>query len=305
MSAPRRLGVVVHPVRDVGGPRRQLDRWAAGHGVELVAAGDDAPGLQGLSRGDAARCDALVAIGGDGTVLGAARLAAPHGLPVLGVACGSLGMLAGVHGEGTTDALDRFAAGDWLERPLTGLHVEDETGAAAVALNDVVVVRKGAGQVKAEVLVDGERYVRAAGDGIIVSTVLGSSAYGMAAGGPILHPGLSAAVVTPLAMHGGNAPSLVVPVEARLEVVVAKGFSDRRVEVDGQPSPLAGERLRFDVRPRHVVLVAFEGQESVLAGLRRRAIVLDSPRILAHDARVARGEPDPARGPQPPGPADG
>jgi hypothetical protein len=180
----------------------------------------------------------------DGTVLGGARMAAaaPNDPPVLGLACGSLGALAAVRAGDTERALARHAAGDWAPLELDGLRVTDEHGATAVALNDVCVVRKGAGQVKAAVHIDDELYVRCAGDGVIVSTALGSSAYGMAAGGPVLAPGTQALSVTPLAMHGGSAPPLVVPSSSRLRIEVAVGFAGRRLEVDGQPETSAATR---------------------------------------------------------------
>ena len=284
-----RYGLVVHPSRDVSTPRDALLGWAGEHGVEVVALGEPVEGHDGLPAASATDCDVVVAIGGDGTVLGGARLAAAAAgaPPVLGIACGSLGMLAAVRARDIHSALDRHAAGDWEPVALDGLRVTDEEGATAVALNDVCVVRKGAGQVKATVLVDGELYVRAAGDGVVVSTALGSSAYGMAAGGPVLAPGTRAVCVTPLAMHGGSAPSLVVPATSRLRIEVDAGFSGRRTELDGQPATVTGRLLDLTLEPAHVVLVGFEGGESHLAGLRRRAIITDSPRVLAHDARMA------------------
>lgn len=286
----RRYGLVVHPSRDVSTPRDALLGWASEHDVEVVALGDQVPGHDGLPLATPADCDVVVAIGGDGTVLGGARLAAaaPSSPPVLGLACGSLGALAAVRASEAHVALTRHAAGDWTPMPLDGLRVTDEAGATAVALNDVCVVRKGTGQVKADVSVDDELYVRTAGDGIVVSTVLGSSAYGMAAGGPVLAPGSRTLCLTPLAMHGGSAPPLVVAAASAVRVEMAASFGGRRVEVDGQPAAIDGDRLDLTLEPEHVVLVGFDDGESFLAGLRRRSIITDSPRRLAHDARMAR-----------------
>src|SRR5690242_9843231 len=138
MEQLRRLGVIVHPTRDVSGPRDALEAWASERGVAL----DEADGPE---------CDAVVAIGGDGTVLGGVRAAAERGLPVLGIACGSLGILTAAPGGRAREALDRFAAGDWVARELGALHVTAADGTAAVALNDVAIVRRGAGQVKTDV----------------------------------------------------------------------------------------------------------------------------------------------------------
>ena len=278
MSEARRIGLVVHPSRDVSEPRAVLDAWAEEHGAEIVPLDVGARDCRG--------CDVVVAIGGDGTVLGGIRAAEEDGLPVLGIACGSLGMLTAVPAEEAAEALQRFAAGDWRARKLEALWVRSEDGAEFRAINDVVVVRKGAGQVKTEVRVDDEVYVRLAGDGVVVATAQGSSAYNMAAGGPVLAPETRALVVTPLAPHGGSSPPLVVPATSHVTLLVTVGFSGRRVEVDGQPTELEGERFEIDLEPIDATVVTFPGQERYLAGLRRRGLIADSPRIAAHDKRM-------------------
>ncbi len=289
-----RYGLVVHPARDVGAPREELVDWGRQHDVEIVALGERQEGHGELAAGEAEDCALVVAIGGDGTILGGARLAAAASTcpPVLGLAFGSLGMLAAIPVEEAATALDRFVSDDWTPLAIDGLRVTDESGATAVALNDVAVVRKGAGQVKPSVYVDGELYVRAAGDGVVVSTALGSSAYGMAAGGPLLAPDTRALCVTPLSMHGGCAPPLVVSGEAVLRIVVEQSYSGRRVELDGQPSDLEGHELELRLERDHVRVVRFADTEGFLAGLRQRAILVDSPRIVAHDARVAESAAD-------------
>ena len=278
MSEARRIGLVVHPSRDVSEPRSILDAWAAEHGAEVVP-------LE-VGAQDCEDCDVVVALGGDGTVLGGIRAAEADGLPVLGIACGSLGMLTAVPAEDAAVALRRFAAGDWQARKLEALWVRADDGTEFRAINDVVVVRKGAGQVKTEVRVDDEPYVRLAGDGVVVATAQGSSAYNMAAGGPVLAPETRALVVTPLAPHGGSSPPLVVPATSHVTLLVTVGFSGRRVEVDGQPTELEGERFEIDLEPIKAMLVTFPGQEGYLAGLRRRGLIADSPRIAAHDKRM-------------------
>lgn len=269
---------MVHPSRDVSIPRLALTDWAGEHGIEVVALEAGATQCGG--------CDAVVAIGGDGTVLGGIRAAEHDGVPVLGIACGSLGMLTAVGADDAAEALTRLAAGDWRERRLEALWVRAEDGTEVRAINDVVVVRKGAGQVKTEVRVDDEVYVRLAGDGVVVATAQGSSAYNTAAGGPILAPSTRALVVTPLAPHGGSAPPLVVPATSHVTLLVTAGFSGRRVEVDGQPTDLEGERFEVDLEPVRASVVAFSDQEPYLAGLRRRGLIADSPRIAAHDERM-------------------
>ena len=112
--------------------------------------------------------DLVVAMGGDGTVLTALRAAATTQAPVLGVACGSLGALSAVTADRFVDALGRVWAGDWTARSLPALAIDAAYGADDWAINDLVVVRRGAGQLVAEVAVDGELYVRLAGSGWVV-----------------------------------------------------------------------------------------------------------------------------------------
>ena len=129
---------------------------------------------------------------------------------MLGVACGSLGALTATAAEDLPDALDGIAAGALSPRKLPGLQISGTEGLERVAINDVVVVRRGASQVIVGIYVDDQLYVRYAGDGIVVATPAGSSAYTLAAGGPVLAERSDGIVLTPLAPHGGCCPPLVV-----------------------------------------------------------------------------------------------
>jgi NAD+ kinase len=114
----------------------------------------------------------------------------------------------------------------------------------------------------------------------------------MAAGGPLLLPQTEALVVTPLAPHGSNAPPLVVPCTTTVTIDVQQGFSGFRVEADGQPTELEGLTLEIGFQQAYATLVTFDDQEPFLAGLRRRLLITDSPRMIAHDQRMARDEAD-------------
>jgi NAD+ kinase len=240
---------------------------------------------QVAEQGDPADCDLILAIGGDGTTLAAIHAGMQGGRPVLGVACGSLGVLTSVAPSELQHALDRFTAGDWTPRPLPGLDGVRERGEPVVAVNDIVVVRAGEGQIRVRVLVDGTLYARVAGDGCVVSTPLGSSAYGLSAGGPLLAPGTNAFAFTPLYAHGGVCPPLVVSGESELQLITAPGYGGARLEVDGQPIDAQPGDLTVSLRPAVATVVAFDDQEQFITGLRRRQIIADSPRFLAEDAR--------------------
>jgi NAD+ kinase len=285
----RQLGVVVHPRREIGKALAALQEWSDAHGVALVQVPATGQEREVAAPGDAGACDLIVAVGGDGTTLAAIHAAAAVDKPVLGVACGSLGALTAVSADRLTAALDHVDAGDWTPRRLPALEVESDGTPPRCAVNDVVVVRDGAGQVAADVHVDGELFIRFAGDGLVVATALGSSAYTLAAGGPVLAPGANGLVFTPLAPHGGCCPPLVAGPESRLEITLEPGHGGARIELDGQiqgrVEPLAPVTFTVALRQRHATLVALGGEEPMLTGLRRRGVLADSPRIVARDAR--------------------
>jgi NAD+ kinase len=283
-QAPKRVALVVHPSRPIEGALRTLERWTGGHGLEVVqiptAGSDRAVGTPGeLESGDL-----LVALGGDGTVLSALRAAAPLEAPVLGVACGSLGALTAVHADAFEGALDRVLRGDWTARGLPALAIHPDEGQDEWAVNDFVVVRRGAGQVVINLYVDDELYVRLAGDGMIVATPLGSSAYSMAAGGPLLTSTAPAVVCTPVAMHGGSAPPLVVPATSTVRVEVHPSFAGFDVELDGHTYPLEALDYRVSMHEEKVTLISLGELGLGLTGLRERGLIADSPRVLARDA---------------------
>jgi NAD+ kinase len=289
------VGLVVHPRRDVDAALRTVLEWASKHGMAVGQVR-----IPGQSRTiaepvDVASCDLVIALGGDGTALAALHAAAPPSRPVLGIACGSIGVLTSVDSERLESALEQVAAGDWIPQRLPGLDVSVAGADVAVAINDVAVVRNGAGQVIIEIRVEDELYARTAGDGLIVATPLGSSAYTMAAGGPIVLPQVPSMVLTPLAHHGGVSPPLVVGPESRIELLIESGYGGSRIEVDGQ---LVAERAldaTVSLRDGYATMVTLADQEPLLSGLRRRRLLVDSPRVLARAARAgatrARGTP--------------
>jgi NAD+ kinase len=290
-----RIGLVVHPRRELGNALATLRDWAEGQGAALVQLPSSGQEQEVAPRGEVDGADLVVALGGDGTALAALRAAARAQRPVLGVACGSLGALTSVTADRLGDALDRVAAGDWSEKRLPALVVERD-GEELRAINDLVLVRGAAGQVIFELEVDGERFIRLAGDGLVAATPLGSTAYTLAGGGPMLAPGVTGLVLTPLAPHGGVCPPLVTGPDTRVRILFDPGNGGARVELDGQVrAELAPrEQVTFTLRlePGFATLVSLGEPEPLITGLRRRGILVDSPRVLARDDREAG-----ARGP--------
>ncbi len=259
--------------------------WAQSNDAELVQVAAPCRQQDVAPRGEAADCDLIASIGGDGTTLAAIRAAAEVHQPVLGISCGSLGVLTTVPGDGVSTALERFARGDWRARRLPALDVRHEGREDVVAYNDLAVVRAGEGQVFVSTWVDGVVAIRYAGDGCIVSTANGSTGYALAAGGPLLMLDTTAFLLTPLSAHGGFCPPLVIGVGSELRIEAEVRHGGGRLEVDGQ---IAGEEigaLTIRLRPEAATVVTFADTEPFLAGLRRRALLIDSPRVLADRRR--------------------
>jgi NAD+ kinase len=287
-SEARCIGIVVHPTRDISEPYGELQRWAQAAGARLVQVPVAGISRDVASAGDASDCDVIVSIGGDGTMLAALRAGMSSDRPVLGVACGSLGVLTRVAPGGVGEAMRRFSAGDWDARELGALEIACPDQPPQLALNDIAVIRDGIGQIRVVAHIDGVLFGRIAGDGVIVSTGLGSSAYALAAGGPLIGIATKAFVVTPLPAHGGAVPPVVVDASSRVELDIGRGYGGARMEVDGQIAEGVPGRLEITLRAGAARVVAFPGQEPLLTVLRRRGIIADSPRILAEDARLGR-----------------
>ena len=170
----------------------------------------------GLSESDLVhRAGLLIVFGGDGTILRAARAAAPQGIPILGVNLGGFGFLAEVAGREVPGALHRLLEGDYQvdERMMLRAVIARNGGTARefLALNDVVVTKSGyARLLKLHTFVSGEHLATYMADGLIVATPTGSTAYSLSAGGPIVHPGVDGIVLTPIAAHTLNARAVVV-----------------------------------------------------------------------------------------------
>lgn len=274
-----RVGVVVHPTRHVLDAVEVVEGWTGQRGFELVQI---PTGEQPVvaSAGEVGACDLIVALGGDGTVLKALHASAPGPTPVLGVAYGSLGALTTVPTGELPTALDRFAAGDWTARELPALAVLAAGARVASAINDVVVARRAGTQLLVDVCVDGELYVRMAGDGTVVATPLGSSAYSMAAGGSLLVDEADAFVCTPVAMHGGCAPPVVVGGNREITLEVHAGHTAYSVDVDGFAIETEERQLAITLARLYATLVVFDQPRTAFPRLRGRGLISDSPRVL-------------------------
>jgi len=272
------IGILARPdLKEAGPTVAALVEWLSGKGVR-VCLDDATAALGGASLGVgclvasgremAGLVDALVVLGGDGTLLAASRLLEKP-IPVLGVNFGSLGFLTEITLDDLYPALEGVLAGRYEHEDRRLLravvHRRGRPDVTADVLNDVVITKAGPSRIiEVDVTVDGSFVSSFRADGIIVSSPTGSTAYNLAAGGPILHPTLPAVVITPICPHMLTNRPLVVSDEARVEVRLRAG---RDVEVyaalDGQETFAFsdGDHVAVTGSPRRLKLVKAPGRD--------------------------------------------
>jgi NAD+ kinase len=163
--------------------------------------------------------DLLIVIGGDGTVMRAARRAAPLGIPILGINCGHLGYLAELEPD-EIPLISRFFEGDYRIENRMMIRVRTDSGKSFLALNDAVISHGVISRMaELELLCDGDYVSKYYADGLIVATPTGSTAYSLSAGGPVVDPRLDCLVVTPICPHSFVARPILFSADAELCVV--------------------------------------------------------------------------------------
>ncbi len=186
--------------------------------------------------------DMLIAVGGDGSVLRAGHLCAPCGVPILGVNLGRLGFMIQIEREEWREYFDKLFNGEaWVENRmmLRAEHIRaGESLGSSNALNEVVVARgQNVRPVRLTAFVDGRRLTSYVADGLVASTATGSTAYALAAGGPILPPELRNILLVPIAPHLSVDRAVVLSEGASVSIVV--NSENSVLSVDGQlPTPL-------------------------------------------------------------------
>jgi NAD+ kinase len=223
---------------------------------------------------DPAMLDALITLGGDGTMLRGARMIGGLQIPILGVNLGRLGFLTSCGGEELEPALERFAAGEYTaERRMALEACTSRHGTQQWrALNDIVLHKGGfARVVRLHVLVDSELIGAYAADGIIVSTPTGSTAYSLSAGGPVVVPSLDSIVLTPISPHTLTVRPVVLPPDAEVSVRAEDGPDELLVTIDGQVGATfsPGDVLNVKRAANPVLVVRFP-ETTFFARMRRK-----------------------------------
>lgn len=216
---------------------------------------------------DPKQIDALITLGGDGTLLRGARFLNGYGVPILGINLGRLGFLTSCSGDELESGVRRLAAGDFTPEPRMALAscALDRDGVERCnwfALNDVVLHKGGfARVVKFSVFVDNELIGTYSADGLILSTPTGSTGYSLSAGGPIVVPTVESIVLTPVSPHTLAMRPLVLPPQVEIKVRAEDGPEELLVTIDGQVGTTftGGESLIVRRAPNPVHIVRFSG----------------------------------------------
>ena len=247
----------VNPRKDEAVRAVETFKRACGEGYRLVEV--DPQGGQKLPTDEA---KLAIVFGGDGSVLAAARLLGGRPIPLVGVNVGKMGFLAELTETELNSQLNEMLSGHGrvVERLMLQAQVrsKEQLGESRLALNDVVLsAQSRVRMMTIRLLVNGERAITYDGDGIIVSTPLGSTAYSLSAGGPIVTPGLDVLIVTPICPHSLTNRSLVVSSDSELELVPVQLECAASVTLDGQERMelSAGEHVVVKAAPNRLKLI--------------------------------------------------
>jgi len=243
--------------RDVAEPIRALGRFLADRGCDVLVERDTATesGVADFAvvdfAGLGARADLAVVLGGDGSMLSAARALAPHRVPLVGVNQGRLGFMTDIALGEMIAAMGRILAGEHVIESrvmlAAGLSRGGQPTLAGSALNDVIVSKGGSGRlIEMIVRIDGQFLYNLRSDGLIIATPTGSTAYALSAGGPIVQPDVPALVLVPICPHTLSNRPIAVGDAAVIELTLNRG-ADARLHFDGQP--------QFDLAEGDVVTV--------------------------------------------------
>lgn len=216
---------------------------------------------------DPSSLDAMLTLGGDGTLLRGARIIAPHAVPILGINLGRLGFLTCCNADQLSNALMRFARRDYYAESRMALEarVLDSNGVERqqwIALNDVVLHKGGfARVVGVRVAANGEPIATYAADGVVLSTPTGSTAYSLSAGGPVVFPTLETIVVTPVSAHTLAIRPVILPASVEVTLKAEDGPEQLLVTVDGQVGTTfaSGETLCVRRAQGGVLIIRFPG----------------------------------------------
>ncbi|MDA0979456.1 MAG: NAD(+) kinase [Proteobacteria bacterium] len=266
MTAFKRVGLVARVASDqVRESLSRVEQFLTAAGVEVLFEQVSAQMLGGKHQAIATfaemgqSCDLLIAVGGDGNILGAARAMAPYGVPILGINRGKLGFLADVSPDEIEDRLKEVLGGDYTTEEHFLLEGEVQgSDEVPSALNEVLIHSASMPKMlELDLYVNDSYAYTQNSDGLIVSSPTGSTAYALSAGGPIMHPSLDAIVLVPMFPHSLTNRPLVVPGDQEIRVVIAPHTGVKaKVSFDSH--------LEFQIEPGDSIIIRKQAKPLLL-----------------------------------------
>lgn len=283
MNAPFKSVALVGKFQggDIAGPLGELGAFLQERGLRVLLERNTAAavGDLGLETADDAQigavADLAVVLGGDGTMLNAARRLAPYRVPLVGINRGRLGFMTDISRERMLEGVDDLLQGRFSSEQRILLEADvlraGEPVSSALALNDIVVNKGGLGRmIEIRLSIDGEFIYDLRCDGLIAATPTGSTAYALSANGPILHPGVPGIALVPLCPHALSNRPITVSEDAEIEIAVVAPH-DARVYADGQErADLEGADVVRVRRSRHSIVFLHPPGYSYFAMLRAK-----------------------------------
>jgi NAD+ kinase len=238
----KKIGLVVKSDAKANKKARELERWLRSRKIEIVRKKTVESGQKNDGNSlspPTSDVECIFVLGGDGTFLSAVRWIGDLEIPILGIKFGEVGFLAEIAEEDLYPAAEKVLKGDFILRPRMRVTVKVRRGteirAQETVLNDVVINRGALARLAhIETHIDDHYLTTYSADGLIVATPTGSTAYSLAAGGPVIHPAVPGIILTPICPFTLTNRPLIVPQSANIKIKLAKGSSDIILTFDGQ-----------------------------------------------------------------------
>jgi len=238
----KKIGLFVKKDKKAAKTADEFESWLKNKKIEVVRKESQPPGLHSPANNKMSAprdLSSLFVLGGDGTFLSAVRWIGDLDIPVLGIKFGTIGFLAETAAENLFPAAEKIISHDYTIKRRMRLKVdvvrENKTIASVPVLNDIVINRGALARLAdVETHIDDHYLTTFRSDGLIVATPTGSTAYSLAAGGPVIHPDVPGIIITPICPFTLTNRPLIVPDSIRITLKLDKGASDIKLTFDGQ-----------------------------------------------------------------------
>lgn len=252
----KKIGLVIKADAKANKKADELEHWLQSRGVEVIRKKTIAPGLKNsrkIPKPAPSDLFCVFVLGGDGTFLSAVRWIGNSNIPVLGIKFGEVGFLAEIAEENLFSAAEKVLNKEYKLKPRMRLYAQVKREGKIIAhetvLNDVVINKGALARLaRIDTYIDDHYLTTYSADGLIISTPTGSTAYSLAAGGPVIHPEVPGIIMTPICPHTLTNRPLILPEDVSMKLKLEKGSSDMMLTFDGQ--------VGLEINGRDEILVA-------------------------------------------------